>query len=270
MEKKQNTIFRPPIIKIYRVLKEYMTHGKVIPANKYRHSDCWVCISGGKAKYYFSDGRVLVAAAGSILYIAKGSHYFIEIESDRYDYIYVDFDFIYGENKESVSNIFNIKNYYDYVSQTFSKLESKWSLKSAGYYEECFSLLYMIYSIITKYELRDYIAPKSRELVEEYANKISEKCSESDFSIDSIKIQSPYSQGHIRRLFKTEFGVSPNEYLRSVRIRRAKSLLVNSDYSVSKIAELTGFNDLYYFSKTFKQITGDSPSSYRQRNKNRR
>lgn len=60
----------------------------------------------------------------------------------------------------------------------------------------------------------------------------------------------------------TDLGV--NEYINTCRINKAKELLANSDISVSEISERTGFTYQRYFSTTFKQLCGVSPSQYRK------
>ncbi len=60
------------------------------------------------------------------------------------------------------------------------------------------------------------------------------------------------------------FGVSIGEYVTSVRIREAKRLLTSTDYSINRIADMTGIKDYNYFSKFFKAHVGTSPSRYRK------
>jgi YesN/AraC family two-component response regulator len=73
------------------------------------------------------------------------------------------------------------------------------------------------------------------------------------------------SEDYLSRLFKREMGISPWEYLNRYRVLQAKELLHRSLDSVSEIAGRVGFSDSAYFSRVFRQITGVSPSAYRQR-----
>lgn len=66
-----------------------------------------------------------------------------------------------------------------------------------------------------------------------------------------------------RRYFKQISGLAPTEYLQSLRISRAKELLVFSAYSVKQIAGLVGFKDPYYFSRVFHAEVGLSPTEFR-------
>ncbi len=65
-------------------------------------------------------------------------------------------------------------------------------------------------------------------------------------------------------LFKNTFGITPNRYVVRLRTEYAKQLLCVTDLSVSEISEMCGFSDIYYFSKTFKAETGQTPSDFRK------
>lgn len=72
------------------------------------------------------------------------------------------------------------------------------------------------------------------------------------------------SQSHFCRLFKQETGFTPIEYLNSVRLENAKTLLLYSNYTLTEIADRVGFSSIHYFSRCFKKHEGISPLSYRQ------
>ena len=66
------------------------------------------------------------------------------------------------------------------------------------------------------------------------------------------------------RFFKKYTGNSPIHYINSVRLEKAKSLLAGTSMAIKEIAIITGFNDLFYFSKSIKAYTGFSPSEFRR------
>ena len=69
---------------------------------------------------------------------------------------------------------------------------------------------------------------------------------------------------HLAYIFKRYTGMSPLNYLMEYRIGRSKELLRREEYSITKVAELVGFEDSLYFSRIFKKRTGYSPSAYRE------
>ena len=73
------------------------------------------------------------------------------------------------------------------------------------------------------------------------------------------------SAAHFARSFKEAFGVPPHRYLLTRRVERAKTLLRDTDMSVTDIAFQTGWESLGTFTRTFRDVTGESPGALRER-----
>jgi AraC-like DNA-binding protein/mannose-6-phosphate isomerase-like protein (cupin superfamily) len=73
----------------------------------------------------------------------------------------------------------------------------------------------------------------------------------------------------LNRQFRQELGVSPAEWLRSRRIAEAKRLLSVERMGVTEAAVVLGFRSSQYFATAFRRETGVTPSSYRDRQKDR-
>lgn len=86
----------------------------------------------------------------------------------------------------------------------------------------------------------------------------------SNITIEDICDEIHVSPFHFIRTFKQKTGLSPHQYLLSVRIQKAKELLQSGEYSVGEVAALCGFFSVPHFSNTFKSITGQSPSNYKR------
>ena len=71
------------------------------------------------------------------------------------------------------------------------------------------------------------------------------------------------SPDHFTRVFKQVLGMSPQAFRIQARITRARQLLSHSSLSVGQVAEAVGYEDLYFFSRQFKQQTGVSPRHWR-------
>lgn len=70
---------------------------------------------------------------------------------------------------------------------------------------------------------------------------------------------------YIARCMQQEYGCSPTEYLLRYRIEQSKLLLLQTDYTIARIAEEVGFNQAPYYTSRFSRIEGISPRQYRQR-----
>ncbi len=71
------------------------------------------------------------------------------------------------------------------------------------------------------------------------------------------------SESSFFKSFKRVTGMSPQHYKTLLRIKTAMSLLTTTDFSISQVASLVGYNDSLYFSKLFKKETNVSPKQYR-------
>lgn len=69
---------------------------------------------------------------------------------------------------------------------------------------------------------------------------------------------------YLTRMFHTKYGISPKQYLTSLRLYRACKLLTTTDLSIAIIASSLGFDDQFIFSKIFKKEYDMSPSVYRK------
>lgn len=82
-----------------------------------------------------------------------------------------------------------------------------------------------------------------------------------NIDVDNISDEAYFSKFHFIRLFKSIYGKTPHQYLRAVRIERAKHLL-RSRISVTEACSMVGFESLSSFSTLFKRMTGVSPSIF--------
>lgn len=248
---------------VLRVLREYMEQGVVVPRNKYRASDCFVWVLSGEAEYCFSDRKV-IATAGDVMYIAKGSNYTINITTEKYHYIYVDFLFVFPDEVFGESISYPIKVGKNSMSSCFERLLSKWRLRPNGYYQDAMAELYKIYGKIVQNNSGKYVPTYAREITDMVVVYMAENYMDPNLRVAQLAELAKCSEVHLRRLFRRDFNATPSEHLIRIRINQAKSLLINTDYSITKIAELVGLPDSFYFSRLFRREVGCSPSAYRK------
>ncbi|WP_299763830.1 AraC family transcriptional regulator [uncultured Dokdonia sp.] len=85
----------------------------------------------------------------------------------------------------------------------------------------------------------------------------------SNLSVEDLAKLSNLSLSSFKRQFKKEFNDSPNNYITTKRLDKAKELLSITDMPINEIAYDIGYNDPLYFTRTFKKKIGISPTAYR-------
>jgi AraC-like DNA-binding protein len=87
-------------------------------------------------------------------------------------------------------------------------------------------------------------------------------------SLDDLSSLVHVSKATLNELFRENFGTTPIKYINELRMKKAMELLEQSDMSIGEISELVGFQSIHYFSRSFKEHEGVSPSEYRREKKN--
>ncbi|MGN7175989.1 response regulator transcription factor [Cytobacillus sp. SAFR-174] len=101
------------------------------------------------------------------------------------------------------------------------------------------------------------------KMVNEALNQIHESY-EQRVGLQDIAARVHASPAYLSRRFSEEVGTSLIDYLTVYRLEKAKHLLSTTLYSISEIAEKTGFNSLHYFSSQFKKKENITPKQYRE------
>lgn len=83
-------------------------------------------------------------------------------------------------------------------------------------------------------------------------------------TIKEMAIAVNLSESHLQQLFRREIGMSPVQYLRDLRLEKAKVLLENSFLRVKEIRLEVGIKDQSHFVHDFKANYGAAPSEYRK------
>ncbi|WP_242128715.1 AraC family transcriptional regulator [Sphingobium sp. Sx8-8] len=102
--------------------------------------------------------------------------------------------------------------------------------------------------------------------IRDYIDSITQRAP----TVDEISRQCGISSAHLRRSFKQTTGQTLHEYVASVRLAKARSLLAETDMPLKEVAFRLGFASSSTFSSTFSKMAGETPSGYRQRLLDRR
>lgn len=102
-----------------------------------------------------------------------------------------------------------------------------------------------------------------REVVQRLAARIRESPAQAP-GVAELAKQAGYSVDHFSRIFLKTTGLRPQDYVIQARIERARQLLAESDLTIGMVAEVLGFQDIFYFSRQFRQKTGRTPTEFRR------
>jgi AraC-like DNA-binding protein len=99
-------------------------------------------------------------------------------------------------------------------------------------------------------------------IVREVIRLIVEKYSDPNLDLERVAGELPVSPKRLSRILNQEVGVSFRQLLRNLRIEEAKQMLASRQYSVKEVAMRVGFSDSHYFSRSFKELTGQNASEF--------
>lgn len=106
-----------------------------------------------------------------------------------------------------------------------------------------------------------------RKFISEFTSIIESNLSNEDLSVDDIYKGLGISKIQLYRKTKALLGFNVNDYILSVRLQKAKYLLINEDLSISEISYKVGFSSQAYFSTVFKSKFSVTPSEFKESSK---
>ena len=152
-------------------------------------------------------------------------------------------------------------------------------LGSDAYLEKPFSLEHLRTQInnllTTRQQLRDLFATsplmssveiavsqKDKAYIERLNSEIEKHLLDVNFSIDTLSDFMNMSRSNFYRKIKSISGMSPNDYLKTIRLKKAAELLLSQEYRINEVYEQAGFSSSSYFAKCFKEQFGVLPRDF--------
>ena len=106
----------------------------------------------------------------------------------------------------------------------------------------------------------DYSSQLDKEFLDKVMGIINQEMSNSDFSINDFCRMMGMSRTSIYNKLKTLTGQGPQDFIRIMRLNKAKELLKTRRHTIGEVSALVGYSDPKYFSTCFKKQFGVSPS----------
>ena len=111
-----------------------------------------------------------------------------------------------------------------------------------------------------------HITSLDEKLIQKATDYVEQNLSDTDLTVEQLSSILNMSRVHLYKKMLSITGNTPSEFIRTIRLRYAERLLCESQLSVSEISYQVGFNNPRYFSKYFKEMYGDMPSHYKEKN----
>lgn len=211
---------------------------------------------GGKSTVYFNN-TVLSVQPGTVRFLPAGPVNRYIVDREEYGPC---IDIYFSSNAPLAAEAFVIDMSENAkIRDLFEKCYSLWIHKESGYYLRCMSILYQIIAIVfvSAYHPKDkqqLIAPGEKYIYEHYKTE--------NINIPYLADLCGISETYFKKLFVAKHSMTPKKYITHIRMEEAKDLLLTNEYTVSQVAELTGFENIYYFSRVFKQEFNMSPITF--------
>lgn len=216
---------------------------------------------------YEKDGVLLPGQAGDLLIVPPGKIVYHGARPDAESGFVNDWMHVGGEDLSELLKKFPlplltpIRTDAKYLANAITRIHRERSYRPEGYREKCD--LIMAETVIDLYRsYRQSTVSNAETRLERVRGRMMQNYMQS-WTIEEMAQLAGYSPSRFSSVYKTAYGIAPIEDLIRERIENAKRLLRYSHLRISEIADTVGFSSLYYFSRAFKKLAGQSPSEYR-------
>lgn len=226
-------------------------------------------IVSGKGHFYFHGEDRVVYAGRMVLIQPRQEQHYEYFGEDKPEVYWVHFT---GSDVKNILRSYNIPMddpiFYSGASSTYSYLfkEMIHELQNCktGYEDLLTMYLRQIFLLVqrTRQEERPTVSTYIQEEME-FARRYFNEHYNEPISIQEYAESRNMSVCYFQRNFKQIVKHTPMQYLLTIRVNNAASLLETTDYSMAEIAAIVGYEDPLYFSRLFRKIKGVSPRDYR-------
>jgi len=224
---------------------------------------------------YVIEGEALYEIEGTEHHTTKGDlviHFPEQLHSVRTipgsSYICVSIVFHFGDSDYPLRNLLQDRNRMgnfqnDEISRLIESLAAKYGVQPA----EPQLLQGMLLTLLSKlFSPRSPSAPKAgttkaKTNIVQVQGFILAHFREAVTLQDLVRIGG-YARNHLIHEYKKQYGVTPFEHIRLLRVEKAKQLALQTNMSIGEIARHVGYDDVHAFSKMFRKIAGTSLSRF--------
>lgn len=224
--------------------------------------------------YYEFNGQVYKLSANQsfVIFPDKSSVYWAD-EADPWHYIWIGFTGVSSD--EAIQQmgisvtfpIINFKKHNRCQEIVLKVLDNQTTSISAHFLFQSVLFDFLNEILLSRLSIsKPQTAPEYSRYIHESLQYIENNYNH-PFTISEMAEALFVNRSYLSRIFHQELGITLKEYINNFRITRARELLVITDYAYSEIAHQIGYESYNSFYKAFRQITGETPSTYRSKQK---
>ena len=216
-----------------------------------------VLYKNGFCDYHY-ENYSFTAHPGSLLFLPQGQPYSIKPQGES-DCLCINFS---CEEMMGIPAFSIDPTNAGSIQALFEKAISTWKRYESGYISSCMSCLYAIIAELQRQLDEMQTGYHGMGQLKKAYIYIHSHYKDPDLRVSFLASECHMSERSFRSKFETVFGVTPTKYINNLRMTYARDLLSSHMVSVSEAALNSGYRDIYYFSRVFKQHYGISPSYY--------
>ena len=145
----------------------------------------------------------------------------------------------------------------------FEKAHIDWLCHSAQHRSVAFANLYNAIVRFNGFYDKKYLSSGTRERLDKVVSYIYANLDKS-LTLPQLSQIAGVSDRRLRTIFQETYRMSPQQYIMKARMQTACGYIKTDLYSLQEVAELVGFEDIYYFNRCFKKQIGASPRQYQK------
>ena len=226
-------------------------------------------VANGKTHFWFDGKEEIVSAGHMVLYKPEEIQKYVYYLEDNPEVFWIHFT---GSDVKNIlayhgisldEHVFSCGVLPDYKA-LFRKIIQELQLCRYGYEDYIASLFNDILLLVDRQQHEQKKATGNvQEQIERAAAYFNENYN-TKISIDDYAESLHISTNWFIHNFKQYAGMSPAQYILSLRMVNAQSLLERTTYNIKEISEIVGYENPLYFSRVFKKEIGKSPAQYRK------
>ena len=213
----------------------------------------------GCMRYVFSNYHIDVNA-GEVIFLPKGSSYdYVSLTDTSCEYVAIRFD---AELSGILPSVHPLDRFQE-LEEFTNNLTDLWKFGGQHEHYKCYSLFYNLLAYLEGLENQSYADKRNFHIISPAVSYLKKHIYDCNLKTETLHNLCGISGTYFRKIFQANYGTSPQKYILTKRLSRAKSIIDNGDFdTISEIATAVGYSDPLYFSRAFRKMYGVSPSQY--------